>query len=132
MNDTISRQDAIGALVEKGQRSKRYKLGEIWELNFDEIREALATVPSAESQWILLSERLPEEHEWIGTKRFGTTISDKVYITFESPTGERFCKHFSFENGKLSPYNQKEIDTWYKGSIPIAWMPFPEPYKGDK
>lgn len=48
MSDLISRQDAILALLEKGQRSKRYKLGEIWELNFDEIREALATVPSAE------------------------------------------------------------------------------------
>ena len=46
MNDIISRQGAIGALVEKGQRSRRYKLGETWELNFDEIREALATVPS--------------------------------------------------------------------------------------
>lgn len=48
MSDLISRQDAIYALLEKGQRSRRYKLGEIWELNFDEIREALATVPSAE------------------------------------------------------------------------------------
>ena len=48
MDDLISRQDAIYALLEKGQRSRRYKLGEIWELNFDEIREALATVQSAE------------------------------------------------------------------------------------
>lgn len=47
MGDLINRQNAIAVLLEKGQRSKRYKLGEIWELNFDEIREALATVPSA-------------------------------------------------------------------------------------
>ena len=132
MNDIISRQGAIGALVEKGQRSRRYKLGETWELNFDEIREALATVPSAEPQWILCSERMPEEHEWIGTKKFGTTISDKVYVTFESPKGERFCRHLCFENGKLSPPDQQTIDVWYKGSVPIAWMPFPKPYKGDK
>lgn len=54
MSDLISRQDAIYALLEKGQRSRRYKLGEIWELNFDEIREALATVPSTEKRgkWI--------------------------------------------------------------------------------
>lgn len=50
MSDLIRRQDAILALLEKGQRSRRYKLGEIWELNFDEIREALATVPSAEPE----------------------------------------------------------------------------------
>jgi len=55
MSDLISRQDAILALLEKGQRSRRYKLGEIWELNFDEIREALETVPSAypkNGKWI--------------------------------------------------------------------------------
>jgi hypothetical protein len=48
MSELISRQDAIFALLEKGQQTRRYKLGEIWELNFDEMREALATVPSAE------------------------------------------------------------------------------------
>ena len=47
MSDLISRQDVIYALLEKGQQSRRYKLGDIWELNFDEIREALAMVPSA-------------------------------------------------------------------------------------
>ena len=53
MSDVISRQDAILALLEKGQRSRRYKLGEIWELNFDEIREAIATVPSAQSEEVI-------------------------------------------------------------------------------
>lgn len=58
MIDTISRQAALEALLEKGQRSKRYKIGDIWELNFDEIREAMATVPSAQGyaefiNWLL-------------------------------------------------------------------------------
>ncbi len=55
MSDLIEREAAIYALLEKGQRSRRYKVGEIWELNFDEIREALATVPSTEAipvSWI--------------------------------------------------------------------------------
>ena len=47
MSDVISRKEAIEALLEKGQRSRRYKLGEIWELNFDEIREVLNSLPSA-------------------------------------------------------------------------------------
>lgn len=100
----------------------RYKL-------FERMLEKQPAV-DVEPHWIPCSERLPKEREWIGTKEFGTTISDEVYVTFEGPTGERFCKHLSFQNGKLSPHTQREIDVWYKGSIPIAWMPLPEPYEG--
>ena len=50
-------------------------------------------------RWIPCSEKMPEEHEWIGTKKFGTTISDEVYVTFENEKGERFCQHMKFQNG---------------------------------
>ena len=72
---------------------------------------------------------MPEEREWIGTKRFGTTISDEVYVTFEMPNGERFTDHLSFQNGELSPMKQSEINAFHKGAKPIAWQPLPEPYK---
>lgn len=85
-----------------------------------------------ESEWIQCSERLPEEHEWLGTRKFGTTISDEVYVTFENPKGERFCRHLSFQNGKLSGHDQLSIDAWYKGSKPIAWRPLPEPWRGEQ
>ena len=39
--DLATRREIEIALLVKGQKSKRYKLGEIWELNYDEIREAL-------------------------------------------------------------------------------------------
>ena len=84
-----------------------------------------------EQRWIPCSERMPEEHEWLGTRKFGTTISDEVYVTFENNKGERFCKHLQFQNGELSRYDQFHMDTWYKGSKPIAWMPLPEPWKGE-
>ena len=84
----------------------------------------------SEPHWIPCSERMPEEHEWLGTKRFGTTKSDEVYVTFENPKGERFCRHLSFQNGKLSAYDQSTIDAFFKGSRPVAWKPMPEPYKG--
>lgn len=80
-------------------------------------------------RWIPCSERMPEEHEWLGTKKFGTTISDEVYVTFENEKGERFCQHMKFQNGELSRYDQFHMDTWFKGSKPIAWMPLPEAYK---
>ena len=98
---------------------------------FDKANQIILDALSAEAKWIPCSERLPEEHEWVGTKKFGTTISDEVYVTFESPKGERFCKHLSFQNGELSRHDQLVIDTVFKGSKPIAWMPLPKPYRED-
>ena len=46
----IDEGEVIEALIEEGQRSKRYKLGETWELNLDEIRKAIATVPTAHTE----------------------------------------------------------------------------------
>ena len=70
------------------------------------------------------------KREWIGTKRFGTTESDEVYVTFENPKGERFTKHLSFQNGKVPNFEQRTIDAFYKGSVPIAWMEKPKPWEG--
>ena len=52
MDDLIRRQATYLALVEKGQASKRYKLGETWELNGEEIREVLDALPSAQPEII--------------------------------------------------------------------------------
>ena len=50
MGDLISRNAVFDALIEKGQNSKRYKLGEKWELNLTEIIEAINAISSAESE----------------------------------------------------------------------------------
>lgn len=50
MSDLVKRDDVLYALIEKGQKSKRYKLGENWELNLSEIKEAVESVPSAEPE----------------------------------------------------------------------------------
>lgn len=83
-----------------------------------------------QSKWTLCNDCMPEEHEWIGTKRFGTTISDEVYVTFEAPDGQRFADHISFQNGKLSASDAERMRVWYKGAKPIAWKPLPEAWKG--
>lgn len=80
-------------------------------------------------RWIPVSERLPEEREWMGTKRFGTTKSDEVYVTLETPDGERFTEHLSFQNGGLSQADQESMRVWFKGAVPIAWKPLPKPYE---
>lgn len=87
-------------------------------------------LPSA-GGWIPCDERLPEEMEWAGTKRFGTTISEIVYVTFETPDGYRFTEHLRFQNGQLSVRTQKYIDAIGEGIRAIAWMPLPEPWKGE-
>ena len=81
------------------------------------------------SKWTPCNNCMPEEHEWIGTKRFGTTISDEVYVTFEAPDGQRFADHISFQNGKLSRSDEHRMKVVFKGAKPIAWMPLPEPYQ---
>ena len=83
-----------------------------------------------QTKWIPISEGLPEEHEWIGTKQFGTTISDKVHITFDV-NGKRFVKTLSLQNGELSDYEKRSMDVFYKGWKMLAWMPRPEPYRED-
>jgi hypothetical protein len=143
--DTISRKAAIDA-VEFGityAKAINKETGEVTALfeesnaelqeAADRIKQLPPTQPAQKKRkWILCNERMPEEHEWIGTKLFGTTISDEVYVTFENQKGERFCKELSFQNGKLSASDKSTIEAFYKGSKPIAWMPkeLPEPYKG--
>ena len=99
---------------------------------FEALEQAKTNCSEIPNNWIPCSERLPEEHEWVGTKRFGTTISDEVYVTFEAPDGQRFTDHISFQNGKLSASDAERMRVWYKGAKPVAWMPLPEPWKGEE
>lgn len=130
MEETINRQAATDAL-RKMQTYKMFEGDDVLLIDQAEAMTELMLLPPAEPDWIPCSVRMPEEHEWLGTKRFGTTISDEVYVTFESPKGERFCRHLSFQNGKLSASDQLTIDAFFKGSRPIAWRPLPEAWKGE-
>lgn len=48
--------DALkGEIVEAGQKSKRYKIGEFWELNYDEIRQVIDDAPTMMSDRELLN-----------------------------------------------------------------------------
>ena len=71
MSDLVKRSDILNALIEKGQKSKRYKLGEIWELNLSEIKEAVESVPFAYPEMITIEEV---------SKQLGyTTIQSALY-----------------------------------------------------
>jgi len=81
-------------------------------------------------KWIPCSERMPEEREWIGTEKFGTTISDKVLVTFES-RGERFVKPMKFQNGELGGMDKHTMDAFFDEWKAVAWMPLPKAYRED-
>lgn len=58
----IREDNLYWAFVAKGQESKRYKLGENWELNAEEIREVIASVPTVGDDSIIADGR--QESYW--------------------------------------------------------------------
>ena len=125
MKDTIYREDAIEAL----KIHSNYIDGDAYP--HDCACDIIRGVPSADRPqgWIPCGERLPEEREWIGTKIFGTTISDEVLVTFES-RGERFVSPIHFQNGELGGMDKHTMDAVHGERKAVAWMPLPQPWKG--
>lgn len=133
MDDLIRRSDAIKAVSEPYNE----KFWDYVNRPISNVANILKSIPAVEPckdapkqrEWIPCEERLPEEHEWLGTKIFGTTISDEVHITFDV-NGERFVRTLSLQNGELSNYDKQTMDALYKDWKMVAWMPLPEPMKG--
>ena len=110
MSDLISRQAAIDEI------KAVYEWHDV--VTEDRMIQHFKVLPSVQEQrWIPVTERLPEE--------------DGVYIvTYKIPHEgkdiESFgvgVKHFI---GRLKMWSMNDLST------PIAWMPLPEPYKGEK
>lgn len=78
MDRFVNMQDVVDALVEKGQSSQRYGIGEDWELNLSEILEALQSVPDADVEDEI--ERLSEL-----TESYGDTITKLCRVIAENP-----------------------------------------------
>lgn len=75
MLDLVSRGDVLDALIEKGQKSKRYKWGESWELNLTEIKEAVESVPYAEPE--------RKKGKFLGTEYDGFSDGEPVFYEWE-------------------------------------------------
>lgn len=72
----IEKEAAILALLDKGQCTHRYRLGEVWELNFEEIREAIAAVPAADVRENVMR-----------------TNADRIRAASEDKLIEWYCRH---------------------------------------
>lgn len=108
-------------IVEEGQRSRRYKLGEIWEFNRDEIYKVIDEQPTIEpeSHWIPCSERLPKEEDY---RECMECLDGAVwYYTNRNTMGLGY--YYDSTKQWSTIYDMKP-----DGKV-IAWMPLPEPYK---
>lgn len=100
-----------------------------WELR-DILQELVDKADSFE--WIPVSEKLPEEHDSIFAKLYGTdkldsglyrTISNRVLVTVEYDDGTRIVKESYTRDGE---WKDEQTIRNYKV---VAWMEMPSPYK---
>ena len=83
-------------------------------------------------EWIPVSEKLPDEHDSVFAKSYGTdkwenlfwrTTSNRVIATIKYNDGTVIVKEAFTHDGEWT-IEKKNINCKV-----IAWMPFPEPYK---
>lgn len=98
------------------------------------LRDYFMPPAQPEQRWIPVSERLPEEHEsmfarFYGSERWNRSMwlrqSDRVIVTSELADGTRITETARTRDGEWKPDHailKREI---------VAWMPLPKPYKGE-
>ena len=129
MDDLISRQAAIDALDKRFDSIPMEQTTEILLL-----RKDLRNLPSAqpEQRWIPCSERLPED----GQRCIVTTKGRLSYSYCEIASySNNLYKvdEFDFYDKKNTSgfYNYDSEYGYYENTDVIAWMPLPEPWRGD-
>ena len=134
MQDLISRQAAIDACHNYEDGKDAYAYGDV-------VEKRLKTLPSAqpEQRWIPCSERLPEDiRPVIVTWKNTDPKSYYQYIV-----GKHFTGTACYKNGKwywyssttedmLAEYGRYDSEEFDEAIECIAWMPLPEPYRGER
>ena len=99
-----------------------------------EILERLAAEAAVEREWISVENRLPEEHESIFAKAYGTkrwadgmfrTISDEVLVCVAFDDGRKTTMTLRTHDGAWA------LSSIHRGHV-THWMPLPEPPEEEK
>lgn len=123
-------QEAINYLWKSYDENKIYGIASRGYLEM--LQELVNKVDSFE--WIPISERLPEEHESLFAKFYGTdkwndalwkTQSIEVLVTIEYEGGIRSVTSSYTTDGKW----EIEKRVKFRKCKVVAWMPLPKPYK---
>lgn len=88
----------------------------------------------AQPQWILCSERMPEEHDSIFSRFYGT---EKWRNAMFRKTSDTVICTVQYRDGTRQTAPCYTIDGEWNQSIKgmgkvLAWMPLPEPWKGEE
>lgn len=99
-NAYVSKGAVVLTLLDKGQRSQRYKHGEIWELNFLEIQEAIDTMPVADIDTYKFYYCESEDEYYIGKR-----VDNFYYAKYSS-----HLKDFVWCMSKYLPWGEHVVD----------------------
>ena len=123
-------QEAINYLWKSYDENKIYGIASRGYLEM--LQELVDKTDSFE--WIPVSERLPDEHNSVFAKLYGTdkwddafwrTKSKEVLVTIEYEDGTRIVKSSHTTDGKWALEKRATLSEFKV----VAWIPFPEPYK---
>ena len=130
MDDLISRQAAIAYAISGRIRAlPTTEDGEDW-IRVSEVRESLIAVPSAQ-QWIPVTERLPEEDKNVLVSVHFLGLDQKHKTGWNDHIKENWYVDIaSHIDGDWTSYSD-EYKVASNRHIIVAWMPLPEPWKGE-
>ena len=129
--DTISRKAAIDAVHKSYDMILDFKTdGKTISSSIEDILSNLPSVRS-EQRWISCSERLPEEDtEVLISYRYKEGEGDTDHVNIDITSYGTVC-FGGREIHTLKEWRQP-FDYFHANYEVIAWMPLPEPYKGEE
>ena len=137
--DTIYRQAAIDALEERLRANGYGNVALVSELNRS--IGYIMQLPSAqpEQQWIPCSERMPEDLEEVNVTWANHDPEPYYDFTKDKPATAsavyykgKWYWYSSVCTDLLAEYGENEVDKMDDAIEVIAWMPLPEPWRGEE
>lgn len=124
MNDLIRRRDAVSRMSDLLMMELQGQRLPTW----NEVYQAMNDIPSAEPErrWIPVTEALPEEEtDVLVTVHFDGHKNPNVDL----PPSD-YVEIASHVDGVWSSLSDEYKVAWKKHHV-VAWMPTPEPYRGE-